>query len=88
MRRFVLAAAVIEALIYFALLGWLWRAPKPVPPYMIDAVNGFTFFFFFLVLPAFVLAWRGVWVGFALGLVCFTAFMWLSVYVGGQISNY
>ena len=71
MRRFVFAAVTLETLIYFAVLATGFRS-RPDP----NILTGLTVMFFFFVIPA-----------FAVVLVCFTAFIWLSLYVGGKISN-
>jgi hypothetical protein len=82
LRRLVFAAVTLETLIYFAVLATGYRS-RPGP----NILTGLTVMFFFVVIPAFALAWFRHWLPFAVLLVCITAFMWLSLYVGGQISN-
>ncbi len=80
-RLFVLALAVLLAVVWLGAAIW---AAQQTPPFDASGLHAVGFLF---ILPPLVLAASGVWLRPALGLLCIAAFMYLSVYVAGQISN-
>lgn len=81
MRPFVLAFALLMALIWLGAAIW---AARQVPPFDAAGLHGIGFLF---IVPALVMAASGVWLRVALGLLCAAAFIYFSVLVAGQISN-
>lgn len=82
MRRFVLIACAGLILVWVAVGIW---AARQMPPFDVAGLHGIGILF---ILPALVLGSFGRWLGLAAGLVCFAAFVYLSVLVAGQISNH
>jgi hypothetical protein len=81
MRRFVLAAALAEMLIWIGAGVWAARQTPPFDASGLHAVG------IVCILPALALGLWGRWLGLAVGLVSFAAFLYLSVIVAGQISG-
>ena len=82
MRRFVLVASTLGVMLWIGIAVW---AAGRTPRFDTSGLHAVGIVF---ILPALVLGLIGRWLGLAAFLVCFAGFMYLSVYVGGQISNY
>ncbi len=83
MRKLVFAIAAADILFW-----WIGVYRSDLLPRPLDSdPSGLHGVLLFVVAPALLLALWGRWLGLALGLVCFAAFLDLSVVVGGMISN-
>ena len=81
MRHFVLVLAALEVLIWIATIFWNAQRPRPLD------LAGLHGFMVICTLPALGMALANRWLRVATGLVCVTAFIMLSMYVGGMISS-
>ena len=81
MRKLVFAIAAASILFWWVGVYRGDLLPRPLDPAGLHGVM------LFAVVPALALALWGRWLGLALGLVSLAAFMYLSVVLGGMISN-